>query len=299
MSGDRLTTQPTLTLEWPVAGPWSLATSRAFWEGFGPAALPPHELTGELHAVFLGEHGWRPVEALVRQEGDTARIAVSGSGDLESAAVQVARFLSLDIDAGGWADVGRRDPVIGHAQEQLPGLRPCGFHSPYEAAAWAVLSQRIRIPQAVALRGSLIERHGDGGVFPAPDTLRAVELDLPGRKAEYLQAVATAALDGVLDGGHLRSMEPSDAIREVAEIKGLGPFSAELVVIRGANAPDVMPTSERRLNAELDELYGPGHSVEVISEQWKPFRSWAAVYLRALSAPRSPAGIAGGMGNSR
>ena len=92
---------------------------------------------------------------------------------------------------------------------------------------------------------------------------------------------------------------PADAIREVGEIKGLGPFSAELVVIRGANAPDVMPTAERRLNAELDELYGPGHSRELISEQWKPFRSWAAVYLRALSAPRAPGSMAGAMSNSR
>ncbi len=47
-------------------------------------------------------------------------------------------------------------------------------------------------------------------------------------------------------------------MQEVAQIKGLGPFAAELVVIRGANAPDVMPTAERRLDAEMAFQYGRG-----------------------------------------
>jgi DNA-3-methyladenine glycosylase II len=51
--------------------------------------------------------------------------------------------------------------VIADAQAQLPGLRPCGFHSPYKAAAWAVLSQRVRITQAAGLRDDLVARHGD------------------------------------------------------------------------------------------------------------------------------------------
>ena len=85
------------------------------------------------------------------QQGDEARVVVTGDGDLDAAATQACRFLSLDVDARGWPDVGRRDPVIADAQERLPGLRPCGFHSPYEAAAWAVLSQRLRIVQAARL----------------------------------------------------------------------------------------------------------------------------------------------------
>jgi len=70
--------------------------------------------------------------------------------------------------------------VIADAQARLPGLRPCGFHSPYEAAAWSVLSQRVRIVQAARLRDDLVRRHGDGGAFPAPRTLRALDLDLTG-----------------------------------------------------------------------------------------------------------------------
>jgi DNA-3-methyladenine glycosylase II len=124
-----------------VRGPWSLATCRALWQGFTPAALPAHDDPQQLHTVFLCESDWRRVTATVTQYGRLALIQVAGDGDLESAAAQVSRFLSLDVDARAWPDVAARDPVIAHAQAQLPGLRPCGFHSPYEAAAWAVLSQ--------------------------------------------------------------------------------------------------------------------------------------------------------------
>jgi DNA-3-methyladenine glycosylase II len=175
--------------------------------------------------------------------------------------------------------------VIADAQERLPGLRPCGFHSPYEAAAWAVLSQRLRIVQAADLRGDLVRRHGDDGAFPAPEALRSLDLDLPGRKAEYLHAVAEAALDGRLDGAALRAVEPEKAVATVQEIKGLGPFAAELVVLRGANAPDGLPTHERRLDDEVTERYG--RPVAEVSEGWRPFRTWAAVHLRALREQRT------------
>ncbi|NMO51318.1 DNA-3-methyladenine glycosylase 2 family protein [Actinoplanes sp. TBRC 11911] len=265
-----------------VVGPWSLATSRAFWEGFAPAALGDQR-DAELRTVFRVDADWSRAAVAVRQEGARARITVSGDGDLDAAAAQTARFLSLDVDARGWAAVGARDPVIGGAQAELPGLRPCGFHSPYEAAVWAVLCQRIRITQAARLREGLMA----DGVLPEPARLRGAELDLPGRKPEFLRAVADAALDGVLDGESLRWLDPDAAVERVRTVKGLGPFAAELVVLRGANHPDGLPQHERRLDAEVAERYGGGTTLGDVAEAWRPFRTWAAVHLRILRERRT------------
>lgn len=275
----------TATIE--VEGPWSIETSMAFWEGFAPARLPAGGDRGVLRCVFTAEGDWQRVEAEVTQQGGTAEIVVRGDGDLDRAAAQVSRFLSLDVDARRWPEVGRRDPVIADAQSQLPGLRPCGFYSPYEAAAWSVLSQRLRIVQATRLRHELISRHGERGAFPAPQVLRRLDLDLPGRKAEYLHAVADAAMDGRLDGATLRSLDPEDAVAAVQEIKGLGPFAAELVVIRGAGAPDGLPRQDRRLEAEIVYRYGPGRAVPEVAAAWRPFRAWAVVYLRTQREQRT------------
>ncbi len=274
-------------LDVEVLGPWSLATNRAFWEGFVPSTLASQGDADRLHTVFRTEGDWRRAEVEVTQRGGAATVEVTGGGDLDRAAVQVCRFLSLDVDARGWPDVAGRDPVIADAQAQLPGLRPCGFHSPYEAAACSVLSQRIRIVQAARLRDDLVRRHGDDGAFPAPAVLRDLDLDLPGRKAEYLRAVAEAALEGRLDGASLRVMGPDEAVRLVQEVKGLGPFAVELVVVRGANAPDALPRHEQRLQAEIVERYGSDRSLAEVSEAWRPFRTWAAVHLRTLRERRT------------
>jgi DNA-3-methyladenine glycosylase II len=50
----------------------------------------------------------------------------------------------------------------------------------------------------------------------------------------------------------------------------LGPFAAELVVVRGANAPDALPGHERRLDAKLTQRYGPGHTLAEVSQTWRP-----------------------------
>ena len=269
-----------------VLGPWSLATSKKFWEGFTPSSLAPRN-DASLRTIFCCEGDWKRVEAQVQQTGHTAHITVTGVGDLDAAAIQVGRFLSLDIDAREWPKVADRDSIIAEAQTQLPGLRPCGFHSPYEAAAWAVLSGRIRIVQAARLRADLIQQHGEDGAFPTPNALLNMGLDLPGRKPEYLRAVAEAALNGHLDGEQLRAMEPDQAISTIQQVKGLGPFSAELVLIRGANAPDVLPHHEERLNAEITERYGPDHDLTEVTRAWRPFRSWAAVHLRTMREERT------------
>jgi len=272
---------PTLETSHDILGPWSLETSKLFWEGFAPSALTAQQEEG-IRARFLCDTDWEAVDFTVAQEGETARISVTGAGDLGAATAQVLRFLSLDIDASEWPEVGRRDPVIADAQRQLPGLRPCGFYSPYEAAAWAVLSQRIQMTQAARLSTAITEEHGQDGVFPTPEVLQGLALDLPGRKLEYLHAVAEAALAGQLDGAYLRSLSPDAALEHVQQVRGLGPFAAELVVIRGANFTDVLPKSESRLTAEIASKYGPDRDIDEVTAVWSPFRSWAGVHLRAL-----------------
>jgi DNA-3-methyladenine glycosylase II len=245
------------------------------------------EQDGVLRTVFRVDADWSRAEAEVAQDGQTAAVTVTGDGDLDAAAAQVCRFLSLDVDARDWPAVAERDAVIADAQQRLPGLRPCGFHSPYEAAAWSVLSQRIRIVQAARLREGLVREHGDDGAFPPPALLHDLDLDLPGRKAEYLHAVAEAALDGLLDGATIRQADPSDSVQKLLQIKGIGPFAAELIVLRGATVPDALPTKESRLEAEITERYGADRTLAEVSQAWRPFRTWAAVHLRALREQRT------------
>jgi DNA-3-methyladenine glycosylase II len=65
----------------------------------------------------------------------------------------------------------------------------------------------------------------------------------------------------------------------------MGPFSADLVVVRGAGAPDVFPVAEPRLHDSMATLYGlvePSLTeLADVAKPWAPYRSWVAVLIRA------------------
>ncbi|MGQ4512125.1 DNA-3-methyladenine glycosylase family protein [Streptomyces sp. DW26H14] len=226
--------------------------------------------------------------------GDTGE-GLATAGEVRD---QIARILSLDVDGRGFPALAEGDRVVAGLMAEFPGLRPVCFHSPYEAAAWAIIGQRVRMAQAAVVKNRLAERHGRRVVvagrtlyaFPVPAVLRTVTSfpGLTGTKIERLHALADAAGAGRLDAARLRGMPVDDALAELRALPGIGPFSAELILPRGAGHPDVFPRHERRLHAAMAEAYGLGEAgsddverLAGIAEGWKPYRSWVALLLRA------------------
>ncbi|MFD2349508.1 DNA-3-methyladenine glycosylase family protein [Nonomuraea ferruginea] len=113
-------------------------------------------------------------------------------------------------------------------------------------------------------------------------------LGLPAQKEERIRGLARAALDGVLTAEHLRSLAPEQALAELRALPGVGPFSAGLILIRGAGAPDAFPGDEPRLFAILREVYGlpedaPAAAYRKLADHWRPYRSWASFLFRAAT----------------
>lgn len=65
---------------------------------------------------------------------------------------QVERILSLDVDGAGFPALGDRDRVVGDLQRRYPGLRPVQFHTPYEAAVWAIIGHSTQMTQAATIK---------------------------------------------------------------------------------------------------------------------------------------------------
>ena len=178
-------------------------------------------------------------------------------------------------------------------------MRPVLFHSPYEAAAWSVISARVQHAQARRLRHALSDGLGRtldvGGremaAFPLPEELARLEHfpGLPGEKARRLRRVAEAALEGRLNPARLRDLEPGDALAELEEIRGIGPFYAGLILLRSAGVTDVLPPGiEPRLRKAIGAAYGldgPATDEDFarISEGWRPYRTWIAVLMRSAA----------------
>lgn len=277
-------------------GPYSLRASIRFLEGFAPASYEG-DSKEELRLAFVADGGEDVAGVAVRSEVDCVVGEVFGEADARVVGGQVERILSLDVDGRGFAEVGERDPVVGVLRERYPGLRPVCFNSPYEAAAWAVIGQRIRITRAAEIKarmaaelGASVEvRGGEEHAFPAPSRLAELE-GFPGlnaTKVERLRHLGRAAAEGKLDAAYLRSMPAEEALARLKELPGIGDFSAELVLLRGAGEPDGLPTHEPRLGRAVAMAYGleePPTTEELkeLSEGWRPYRTWICLLLRTV-----------------
>lgn len=276
-------------------GAFSLAAAAAF--DFGPNTGRPTPSHGEMRLAFVVDDLHHQAGVLLRQDPDGTVLAeVEGDAPLEIVERQVRRILSLDCSSQEWAAVGVRDPVIGELQRQHPGLRPVLFHSPYEAAAWSILSTRRHRRQAAALRTRIAESFGQtfelGGEhvhsFPLPQQLLALD-SIPGLddvRVKRLHAVARSALDGALVPEALRAAEPRDALAQLQELPGIGPTYATLILIRSTGATDTLTLTEPRLPSYAAHFYRLGSEpasedqLRRITDRWRPFRTWAAVLVR-------------------
>ncbi|MET0863029.1 MAG: DNA-3-methyladenine glycosylase 2 family protein [Nakamurella sp.] len=287
-------------------GAFSLRESAEF--GFGGRAADRFD--GVMRLAFCLDGYRTQVGVEVRQDeaGVHGRVHGGNTAELSAITAQVARVLSLDQDASGFDDVGRRDPVIGRLQEVAPGLLPPLFYSPYEAAVWSIISARRPAKQMAEVRRQLSEKHGRTfhlagqqlAAVPTPTQLLEVKEfpGLTGEKLDRLRGVARKALTGTFDVDRLRHIGPEATTDDMQRLKGIGPFYASLITIRAVGFTDVPPADEPMLRDLVTQLYhlpGPCSREQFldIADSWRPYRTWAAVLIRAASnrlsdAPRPP-----------
>jgi DNA-3-methyladenine glycosylase II len=263
--------------------------------GFGPQMARPKPDGATMAMAFTLDGYRQPAGVFLRQSGERLEGELFGEVDPEAARRQVERVLSLDHSGTAWAEAGTRDPVIAGLQADFPGLRPVLFYSPYEAAAWSVISQRRNRAQAAAMRQRLSAAYGttfelpDGPLeaFPTPEALLTVTAfaGVEPQRIARLHGVAEAALEGRLDAAALAAMETQDALEHLQSIPGIGPMYAGLILLRATGVTDVRTETEPRLASYVQHLYGldgpPSPTeLEQITDRWRPFRTWATVLVR-------------------
>ncbi len=287
-------------------GPFSLRAAAEF--GFGPnqgrpaASAPARQgAVDPMRLAFAVDGGRGYAGAVLTQtEPDgpvTVELTLRGGAEPTAALAQVARIVSLDHDGAAFMRLGDDDPVLGALQRAHPGQRPVLFCSPYEGAAWSIISARRPAVQAGRVRqelsiqlGETFELAGETvHAFPQPEHLLQLGDEFPGLNLEKLvrlRGVAGAARAGDLDVARLHALGAERAYEQVQQLKGLGPFYAGLVVLRASGFADAMLLmAEPKVLAHAARFYGLGQppSLEwftALAERWRPFRTWATVLIR-------------------
>jgi len=133
-------------------------------------------------------------------------------------------------------------------------------------------------------------------VFPRPSRLAILDSEVASQsvchQAERVAVVSSRHLDDQARHAIPNRYEtccPTGAARVIGMVVASAsrdrPFSAELILIRGALVPDVFPTTDVRLHATMRAAYElPTSSglepLQQLAEPWRPFRSWVASLFR-------------------
>lgn len=214
---------------------------------------------GALRLVEVRNHG-------TLASPDVRLRVLAGEPLVDSARVRA--MLGLDFDARLLQRVSKVLPLLRDTTRALRGMRPPRFDSLFETFASVIPFQQVSLDAGVAVVGRLVERFGqtiehDGRrYFAFPSAERIAEGRLPtlracglsAKKAESLRAVARAIARDELRESVLEAQLTADALRTLTELPGIGPWSANLILLRGLGRLDVFPPGDRGAAVALQTM---------------------------------------------
>jgi AraC family transcriptional regulator of adaptative response / DNA-3-methyladenine glycosylase II len=185
-----------------------------------------------------------------------------------------------------------------------PGLRTPGGWDPFEIAVRAILGQQISVAAARGLAAKLVALStrplylGDGALthaFPTAQQLAAADLSAIGMPAARRTALISLARAAVADPKIFEAANTlEESIARLRSIPGIGEWTAQYIALRGLHHPDAFPASDIGILRNAEQLFGKRLSPAQLlarSEQWRPWRGYAAQHLWSAShvgvAPRA------------
>jgi DNA-3-methyladenine glycosylase II len=216
-------------------------------------------------------------------------------------AALVTKMLGLERDLSAFYRMARGDARLCELAERLRGMKPVRYATVFEGFANAVACQLVSLSAGMHVLNRITEACGTAGAvdgmpapmrsFPAaaviarsnPDALRA--LGLSRQKGEYLIGLARLALDPRdRDFGSLERLGDDDAIARLLQIRGVGRWTAEYVMLRGFGRINIFPGDDVGGRNKLFEWLGASgeptyDGVTAMLERWHPYGGLIYLHL--------------------
>ncbi len=225
---------------------------------------------------------------------------------------RVRRLFDTDADV---ATIGAhlcRDPRLRKHVKKSPALRVMGAFDPFEWSVRAVLGQQISVRAALTLASRLVARFGTpvkdtvpglpsdmaSPMFAWPDASRLASasetelaaLGLTRMRARTLSHLAKAVAERrlVLEraSDSASTLEAPAAREALLALPGIGPWTAEYIMMRALGWPDAFPSGDLGLRKALGNVSAA--ECERRSESWRPWRAYAAARLWASLVEGAP-----------
>jgi DNA-3-methyladenine glycosylase II len=229
---------------------------------------------------------------------DRARLDAVLIGPRMGPAVEVAarstlgRLLGLQLDLSDFYARASRDSTVNELVQRYRGVKPPRFPTIFECLLNAVACQQLSLAAGLTLLSRLAATAGAAAgelhAFPEPnDVLRLSRstlqtLGFSERKALAILELARAAAAGALELSVFEQLDDATAIKALVGRRGIGPWSADYVLLRGLGRLHVFPRGDsgalnglRRflVEANLEE------DTHAALDRWAPYAGMAYFHL--------------------
>ncbi len=214
----------------------------------------------------------RPAIVAVRQRApDELAVRIDCEpGDEERCFALVVRMLGTQRTLVEFERGAKKIPWLRDLAARMRGVKPPRYPTLWEACVNAVVFQQVSLHAATAILRRVILETGEPAArdgmafygFPDPGALVAAPDDVLRRaglsvaKVATLRRVAEALAAGALDEAMLEGSSSPEAAAKLCEIKGIGPWTAAVVLLRGLGRLDVFPAKDSGVARGLAQLTG-------------------------------------------
>lgn len=192
------------------------------------------------------------------------------------------------LGGDGAADqLAEQAPVFAPLLDRFGPPRVDAGSEPFPALVEAICNQQLSVQAGASVLANV--QALCSGQIRAADILDASTEELRGAglsgpKVGYVQALAQRVTEGDLPLDRLDEMDDAAVVDALTEVKGIGRWTAQMVLIFTLHRPDVLPTGDlgvrdgARIVLDLDAEPTEDALME-LAEPWRPYRSLASWYL--------------------
>jgi len=207
-------------------------------------------------------------------------------------------WLDLSCDLKPFYKFTAKDKLLKKIALKYSGLRLIGIPDLFEAMTWAIIGQQINLSFAYKLKRNFVEKYGEKFLFnksfyylyPSPDKISKInkhdllKLQFSKQKAEYVVEAAKAIADKKISKAALQELSFHEAKEKLCEIKGIGNWTANYVIMKCLRNPDAFPIEDVGLhNAIKNNLRLKSkpsiEDIKKMSSKWNGWYAYSTFYL--------------------
>lgn len=211
------------------------------------------------------------IVSVTQARPDVLAVSVNGrTGDAQRALASVRRMLGTESDLSEFHRHARTIPWLAPLAQRMRGLKPPRYPGLFEACANAILFQQVSLHAASAIMRRLIlalgtpVEHEGVPLVVFPGAQRFLDADdavlraagLSAAKVATLRRAGEALASGALTEAMLDERPSADAALMLRGIKGIGPWTATVILLRGLGRLDVFPLGDSGVTANLALVAG-------------------------------------------